>query len=44
MAIIIIGFVLWLIYDYYKDRKIEKELQEIKQDYIEQQNIKGGAE
>lgn len=40
MMWIVLGLILWLIYDYYKDRKIEKELREIKQYFTK----KGGAE
>lgn len=44
MKIIILGFIIWLIYDTYKDRKIEKELREIKQSFTYHPNEKEGAE
>ena len=44
MKIIIIGLIIWLIYDTYKDRKIEKELQEIKQSFIDHPTEKGGTD
>lgn len=40
---IVLGFILWLIYDEYKDRKNEKELQEIKQNCVNQSTEKGGG-
>lgn len=43
MKIIIFGFIIWLIYDTYKDRKIEKELREIKQSFTYHPTEKGGA-
>lgn len=44
MKIIIIGFIIWLIYDAYKDRKIEKELKGIKQSFTHYPTEKGGTE
>lgn len=43
MKIIIFGLIVWFIYDTYKDRKIEKELQKIKQSFTDQPTEKGGA-
>lgn len=43
MKIIIIVLIMWLIYDTYKDRKIEKELQEIKQSFTDHPTEKGGV-
>lgn len=44
MKIIIIGIIIWLIYDTYKDRKIERELKEIKQSFTDCPTEKGSAE
>lgn len=41
MSIIVIGFIIWLIYDYCKDRKIEKELRKIKRSYADRHDKKG---
>lgn len=43
MSIIILGFIVWLIYDYRKDQKIEKELQEQKRSFATHPTEKGGA-
>ena len=42
MKIIIIGLIIWLIYDTYKNRKIERELQDVKQSLINHPTEKGG--
>ncbi len=44
MKTIIIGIIIWLIYDTYKDRKIERELKEIKQSFTDYPTEKGGVE
>lgn len=44
MKIIIIGIIIWLIYDTYKDRKIERELKGIKQSFTDLPTEKGGTE